>query len=69
MGCPWILTESMEDKRKPLGCRRSVSWYGGRQCLLKEPAEANLVSERNIQMKRHPEDKREKNRVKGWAID
>lgn len=48
MGCPWLFSESMEDKRR-LPCRRSLSWYGARLCLLKETAEGTQVREERAQ--------------------
>lgn len=35
-----ILSVDSDENRRPLACRRSVSWYGVRLCILKESIQA-----------------------------
>jgi len=36
VACSRMLPMDSDENRKPLACRRSVSWYGVRMCILKE---------------------------------
>ncbi|KAL1272764.1 hypothetical protein QQF64_028626 [Cirrhinus molitorella] len=40
MACSGILSADSDENRRPLACRRSVSWYGVRLCILKESIQA-----------------------------
>lgn len=40
MSCSRILPAECDENRRPLACRRSVSWYGVRLCILKESIQA-----------------------------